>query len=439
MQTEARKHLSKGLMKLIRQTPFYTSLVLSHKIIEDPGLDSFMATNGKNLIFNEKILQLPVSEMCEILKHEAMHIANQHHIRMAELEKTHMNKVKALGVSFRMTFNIAADLAINGILNDYWCWKDTTFIKDGCIPGRYPFQNYPKLQTTEFYFNQLLDEYESGELNDETASQMEAEDSHFLASEVQIDRKTDAKEQELQSQKAVAKAVLTHKQEQERDKDESHYQSRAAGRGDAIINKVLETFESDSDLDWRSELRNFFTQTTKDKYTYRRVNRRNHDNDLILPSKYNKQPKDIVFLVDTSGSMDDECVALVYDHIEEIIKVSPNTRLQVAHFDDVVFEDSIKEYTKSNIPINKEDRERVGCGGTQFKPALDYSSTQNASGCIMLTDMMPMDGNAFKNYKIKIPTLFVSVMKYQYANLDIESYCVEPDWANVVYVKKEKQ
>ena len=57
----------------------------------------------------------------------------------------------------------------------------------------------------------------------------------------------------------------------------------------------------------------------------------------------------------------------------------------------------------------------------------------------MLTDMMPMDGNAFKNYKIKIPTLFVSVMKYQYANLDIESYCVEPDWANVVYVKKEKQ
>ena len=64
MQTEARKHLSKGLMKLIRQTPFYTSLVLSHKIIEDPGLDSFMATNGKNLIFNEKILQLPVSEMC---------------------------------------------------------------------------------------------------------------------------------------------------------------------------------------------------------------------------------------------------------------------------------------------------------------------------------------------------------------------------------------
>ena len=52
MQTEARKHLSKGLMKLIRQTPFYTSLVLSHKIIEDPELDSFMATNGRNLIFN---------------------------------------------------------------------------------------------------------------------------------------------------------------------------------------------------------------------------------------------------------------------------------------------------------------------------------------------------------------------------------------------------
>ena len=57
----------------------------------------------------------------------------------------------------------------------------------------------------------------------------------------------------------------------------------------------------------------------------------------------------------------------------------------------------------------------------------------------MLTDMMPMDGTAFRNYKIKIPTLFVSVMKYQYANLDIDSYCVEPDWANVVYVKKEKQ
>ena len=89
--TDARKHLSKGLMSLIRQTPFYTNLLIRNEIVECDELDSFMATDGKRLIFNSSILQ-NTKEMAEILKHEAMHIANKHHIRCKQLENNTQKK-----------------------------------------------------------------------------------------------------------------------------------------------------------------------------------------------------------------------------------------------------------------------------------------------------------------------------------------------------------
>ena len=113
--TDARKHLSKGLMSLIRQTPFYTNLLIRNEIVECDELDSFMATDGKRLIFNSSILQCNTKEMAEILKHEAMHIANKHHIRGKQLEKQYA-KIEKYNIDFRIAFNIVADLAINSLL-----------------------------------------------------------------------------------------------------------------------------------------------------------------------------------------------------------------------------------------------------------------------------------------------------------------------------------
>lgn len=435
--TDARKHLSKGLMRLIRKSPFYTSLILKHEIIEDENLNSVMATNGTNLIFSPRILDIQVKEMTEVLKHEAMHVANQHHIRAKVLEKLYANKIKDIGLNFRYTFNVAADLAINTILDDYWCWTDRTLLKDGCIPGHNQFHDFPRFQTTEFYFNKLIEDYESGDLYDCIADQISNESDDFLMSEVLIDREQDLKDQVNKSESEIAKAVLMQKQAEEKfNEREKQYGTKSCSK-DNVIKKALDEFESDNDINWRSELRNFFTQTTRSKQTYKKINRRHQSNNLILPTKYSKEPKKIIFLVDTSGSMSDECVSMVYTFLEEILSVSPSTSLHVAHFDDEVFEDSIKDYDHTNVPISVEDRKRQGCGGTQFVPALDYANKQNAAGCIMLTDMMPYDSDEFENYNIKIPTLFVSCMKYMYGIKELD-LCTEPSWSNIVYVKEEK-
>lgn len=437
MQTEARKHLSKGLMNLIRKTPFYTSLILKHKIIESDKINAIMATNGVNLIFHPSVLDLKVREMTEILKHEAMHIANKHHIRMKILEKRYKTQIKENNIDFRMTFNIAADLAINSILHShYHCiWEESEILKGGCLPGMFPFDELPNNQSCEFYFNELIKCCDKNA--DETASNLEIQElckqnadgvdkPVKLRGEVLVNEEDSVSDMEQEFERNIAGAIQASKQ---------------AGSNEScpLLKKLIGERNPGVNLNWRSELQRFFSQTTKGKPNYKKPNRRNQDDSIIMPSNKVKEPQEIILLLDTSGSMSDECVMMVYEHIDKILSVSPNTKLRMVPFDDAVFMDYIKTYDKSNIPIQDTDKMRYGCGSTRFCPALDYANSTTAAGIIMLTDMMPHDQAQFMNYNIKIPTLFVSVFLWDYDINMRDTYCTEPKWANICYIKKEEK
>ena len=435
MQTEARKHLSKGLMNLIRKTPFYTSLILKHKIIESDKINAIMATNGVNLIFHPSVLELKIKEMTEILKHEAMHIANKHHIRMKLLEEKYKKDIKDNNIDFRMTFNIAADLAINSILDKHYheIWEESEILKGGCIPGRFPFNELASDKSCEFYFHELIQSCKEGadptpsnsEIKELCKQNADSDKEVKLQGEVLVNEEDSVSEMEKEFEKNIAGAIQASKQ---------------AGTNEhcPLLKRLMNERDHKVNLNWRSEMQRFFSQTTKGKPNYKKPNRRNQDNGIIMPSNKVKEPQEIILLLDTSGSMSDECVMMVYEHIEKILSVSPNTKLRLVPFDDEIFEDHIKMYDRSSIPIKNDDKMRYGCGSTRFCPALDYASNTTASGIIMLTDMMPHDQSDFLNYNIKIPTLFVSVFLWEYDINMKKTYCVEPKWANICYIKKEE-
>ena len=442
--TDARKHLSKGLMSLIRQTPFYTNLLIRNEIVECDELDSFMATDGKRLIFNSSILQCNTKEMAEILKHEAMHIANKHHIRGKQLEKQYEKEIEKYGIDFRMAFNIAADLAINSLLraNYELTWRESDILRGGCIPGfSSGFEDFPENKTCEFYFDMIVDmakqaHKEKQKAESETESTTQQDDSFaddvkkaitgesentFMKGEVLIPEESD-EQLEKEFNVNIARASIASKQ---------------AGEKSEIIDAILSEMVEEKTVNWRAEIQRFFSATCKGKPNYKKPNRRFSNSEFIFPSNKEKQVNEIVLLLDTSGSMSDECISMVYDHIEQILAISKETSIRLIHFDEEPFKEYESVYNKSNIPINREDISRLGCGGTQYCNSLDYATSHQPSGIIMLTDMMPYDDEEFEKYVAKLPILFISTMLYNYNKKIKEQYCTEPSWCNIAYIKKE--
>ena len=67
--SEAREHISKGLMRMMRKTPFFTSLLLRSKIIESKNMDALMGVDGTHLYYNPAVKDLNLKELVQILYH----------------------------------------------------------------------------------------------------------------------------------------------------------------------------------------------------------------------------------------------------------------------------------------------------------------------------------------------------------------------------------
>ena len=77
---------------------------------------------------------------------------------------------------------------------------------------------------------------------------------------------------------------------------------------------------SDGTLDWRSLLSSFIQEEVCD-YSFVPPDRRIQEFDVYLPD-YNvlkETPKQVLFMVDTSGSVSDDALAIVYAEISRAI------------------------------------------------------------------------------------------------------------------------
>ena len=139
-----------------------------------------------------------------------------------------------------------------------------------------------------------------------------------------------------------------------------------------------------SALDWRALLRRYMTDAARHDYSWSIPNRRFIDGGLYLPSIRSEGIDTIAVIVDTSGSLPTDTLALFWAEVREIAaELQPETvaLLQV----DAAVQDTAL-YTSGDLP------ERVaikGRGGTDFRPGFAWLSEQGLrpSCCLYLTDM----------------------------------------------------
>ena len=456
---KARKHLSKGVMRVMRTSPFYTTIILKHQMVEDASVNG-MEINGTEIRYNpEAIMTQTPAELGEYLKHMAMHIAFKHHVRATEMKARSERMLKDHNFNFEQVFDQAADLGINSLLfrENRKVWSSDAFT-DAPRPGTGKFVDFEDGESAEKYFPQVVKLMEEEEGDGEGEGDGDGDGEGEGDGEGKGEGGNDANnqspskgggggreenEQEQPMNFGMVKAAPDKTAEQAEDEaDEMIAQAtmaaKEAGEGAGSVNEIIANNEKEVKVDWRAEVGQFFSRNCKGKKNYRHLNRRRFGSKIVFPTRKDKSPKRMILLVDVSGSMDDESVGAAYNHIEEIIKAKSKLVVELVPFDDGVFEDSIVEFSRENLPIKTETRSRIGWGGTRFIPAAEWAERrareEDVSGVIMLTDRLPCDRDEFDKYsKATAPWLILSVLEHQFGKSHA-NYASNPKWCKILEI-----
>jgi predicted metal-dependent peptidase len=135
---------------------------------------------------------------------------------------------------------------------------------------------------------------------------------------------------------------------------------------------------------WHSILERFMQSKIKDGYSWNRPNRRFIARGIYIPgTDYTPNMGPLVIAVDTSGSLNDDDIAMFNGHINRILDTCSPEIVHIVYCDTRV--QGVDEYTPDDFPVHIQ---APGGGGTSFKPVFDWVDDNNIDPeCVVyLTD-----------------------------------------------------
>ena len=364
----------KARAKLLMDQPFFGTLALRLKVIETDEVDT-AATDGSRLMYNAKFVdKLTPHQLVGLIAHEVLHCVFNHMTRRQERDPS--------------IWNVACDYAIN----DHLLACDFILPEGGIVDTEGEFKD----MTAEAIYNKL---FEDGHVTEMPVWGLVQD-----AGQQTIDGSSNAG-MESDWQVAVSQAAELAKA-----------QGKLPGHLETAIGDVLEPV-----VDWRTVLWPFFTNTSRDEYSWRKPNRAYISEDEYLPSMFNESAGAIAICVDTSGSISD---AELHQFWSEIVAVAKETRPEriICLGVDTQVNDEF-EWEDIN-DILEEPPTFSGRGGTRFAPAFEHlnDSMHDIEACVYLTDLECDDFGDEPHY----PVLWVSTSK----NL-------QAPWGETIYMETQ--
>jgi len=178
---------------------------------------------------------------------------------------------------------------------------------------------------------------------------------------------------------------------------------RMGGNIPRAISDVLE-----AKIDWKAVLREFVSSSTKgkDEFTWRKMNKRQLANDIYLPSVEDETVGEIIYAVDTSGSISDEDLARVAGELASMCEMCTPERVRVLWWDTEVHGEQIFEGDYANIAKMLKP---VGGGGTRVTSVSDYIIKKGITAeCLIVHTDGYVESNI--DWKLKLPTLWLVTM-----------------------------
>ena len=392
------KRILLSRMRILCNNGFYGLLLMHMNFAIDTGCET-ACTDGRKIYFGPSFLNnLDDDELDFIMMHEVMHCALQHCIRGKDYDQE--------------AFNIACDIVVNSNIleSNKGNIKSITLKKYGESMHVAPDGEEGRFYTAEEVYAMLpvkgKKKGASGMMGSGGNGSGNWDDHSKWG--------TADEDQYLQDE--WSKNLLDASEAIE-IRDPSNKRGLIPLCADRIIKELRKP-----QTDWRTILNDFVQEEITD-YSFTPPDRRFDESPFFLPD-YNEKDetvKDILFMIDTSGSMSDEAITAVYSEIKGAIDQF-NGHLQgwLGFFDAEVVEPK---------PFSSEEEFRIirpkGGGGTRFDIIFKYvekhMDTLPAS-IIIMTDgycNFPKEKEA-----MKIPVLWLLVTDD-----------VNPPWGKVARIK----
>lgn len=376
---------------------FYAHVLAQCKINFDVNMKaaaavSFSINHFKLWINPEMFDKFSLDESIGVLKHEMLHILNNH------------CTVRTYDTENQYVWNIAFDCAINQLIKREHLPKQCIFPETIKAPEKYSGEQY-----YDFLRNQAMDQLQqkcetcqgSGHSHEDCEScggtgenpdgskcedcdgsgKKPCEDCGGTGGGLQpIDDHGKWKESEGNDE--LRKDITKHMIEKAI--------SKTRGNLPHNIDEMLEMFSRTSQVSWKRELRNIVgnkkanrrpTMKRPDRRFPERVDIKGVTKDTIM---------ELLVLCDVSGSMSDEDILKGLSEIHHVCKLT-NTSMKMIQIDTEIH--AIEEFNK-NTKIFK----RSGAGGTYLEPALDYVRERNVphNAIIIITDSYHEDISSWK-------------------------------------------
>ena len=363
--------IDSALVEVLHSEPFSSEISIRTPKIQNWKVDTAYVAADKetniHLGYNPDFMRsLPHEQKVGVIIHEILHIAFGH-----IAERAPANKKDA------KIFNIAADLAINSIIGD-------KRLPEFCLmPGRAPktddpklaelIKSFPKLESTDYYFNRLKDyaEQNGGGNSDEYEFSLGNENGETLDSHGGWGDVPDE-----------VKDVLKNKAKEMLEAGVKNAQRSA--RWGTIPSEVASMLEKllKNELDWKAILRMFLgrTRSMERVSTMKRINKRL---PYMMPGAKRSTIANVLCAIDQSGSVSDEDVQRF---LAETFAASKEGKIDIINFDTEMDEKSLQSV--NNGQNFKWARTR--CGGTDFDAVQRYLNDSKRRGkysaCIIMTD-----------------------------------------------------
>lgn len=374
--------ISKALIKLLLHNPFFATLLLRLRMVED-NTQPTGYTNGVRIGYNSKWVEsISFEETMGFLVHEAYHLILMHDIR-----RNHRDAVK---------WNHACDYAINLDLLD----RNFQLPTGGLVNDKF------KDMTADAIYN-LLPEQQGMPQWGEVRDQPGPGDDDDGEGKSGKNGKGNGKPMPVsQSERNF------QEQQRKMELEKARQSAKRAGKLPAGMNRLIDDILAPK-LDWRVVLRRFVSAYARNDYAWYPPNRRFVHMGLYLPSLRSNEIEKIVLAIDTSGSLSQKELAQFAGELNSILE-EVDTTLEVMYCDAKLHGRRDAEvyepdtFRRDDLPLRLEMR---GGGGTSFRPPFEWLEEQGiVPTCfIYLTDMWCHD---FPEPEPEYPVLWIQSGDY---------------------------
>lgn len=348
--------------------PFFGILGLKLKLQETEMIPT-MATEGRHILYNPEFVQkFPENELRFIIIHEILHAALGH--------------VWRLGMREPEVWNYACDYVVNLMIQDFMDNDNRISISS---EKRQRLQRPDGILYDTKYANMSAEEVYEQLMNDPQIQQMLKDKEKLQKFLSKLGNQIDDHNWDNANNGSQENEKLKKEWEKNLVSAAKQVMDKNAGSLPGYLKRLVDNITKPQ-KDWRVLLHEFVQPEITD-YTFNPPDKRFGDFDFFLPDYNDSEDsvKNILFMIDTSGSISDKELQVAYSEIVGAVNQFSSLSGKLGFFDHVVYD-----------PIDFEDVNDVmeikpqGGGGTNFKGVFEYINKdydgEPPAAIIILTD-----------------------------------------------------